>query len=362
MASSNLTIAGLAKRYGSVVALAATDLEVAAGEFLTLLGPSGSGKTTLLSLIAGLAQPDSGRLLIGTDDVTTVPPYERDIGMVFQNYALFPHMSVAENIAFPLKMRKLDSASAHRRTMEALEMVRLPDVAQRLPRELSGGQQQRIALARCLVYRPAVILMDEPLGALDKKLRDQMQLEIKRIHRELGTTIIYVTHDQEEAMTMSDRICLMNGGRIEQLGTPSALYFRPHTLFVADFLGESNLFDAVITTVAADQLIVTLASARASAPAIGSVAGLAVGDRVTLMVRPQNLELSRDAGAAGYFGATLADIVITGGLTKLYLDSGVAGVAMIVSAQPTRSAAVPHKVGDHVRLHWAADDAVAIRP
>ena len=361
MASSSLTIAGLAKRYGSIVALAPTDLEVAAGEFLTLLGPSGSGKTTLLSLIAGLAQPDSGRLSIGTDDVTDVPPYQRDIGMVFQNYALFPHMSVADNIAFPLKMRKVDSAQARRRTMEALEMVRLPDVARRLPRELSGGQQQRIALARCLVYRPAVILMDEPLGALDKKLRDQMQLEIKRIHRELGTTIVYVTHDQEEAMTMSDRICLMNGGRIEQLGTPSDLYFRPHTLFVADFLGESNLFEAVVTMVSDDRLTVTLAASQASAPAASSVAGLAVGDKVTLMVRPQNLELSDGADAAGYLGATLADIVITGGLTKLYLDPGIAGATTIVSAQPTRSAAPPYKVGDRVRLHWSAADAVAIR-
>ena len=246
MPSSSLKITGLSKRYGDVVALAPTDLEVAQGEFLTLLGPSGSGKTTLLSLIAGLATPDGGQLLIDGKDATYGAPYERDIGMVFQNYALFPHMTVAENIAFPLKMRKVDAASARKRAAEALELVRLPHVAQRFPRELSGGQQQRIALARCLVYRPAIVLMDEPLGALDKKLRDQMQLEIKRIHRELKTTIVYVTHDQEEAMTMSDRICLMNHGKIEQLGTPSELYFRPRTLFVADFLGESNLLEGTV--------------------------------------------------------------------------------------------------------------------
>ena len=238
MPSSDLRISGLCKRYGDFVALAPTDLDVAQGEFLTLLGPSGSGKTTLLSLIAGLAVPDEGKMLINGVDVTYGAPYERDIGMVFQNYALFPHMTIEENIAFPLKMRKVDSATARRRTAEALEMVRLPQLGKRFPKELSGGQQQRIALARCLVYRPSIILMDEPLGALDKKLRDQMQLEIKRIHRELGTTIVYVTHDQEEAMTMSDRICLMNGGKIEQLGTPSDLYFRPRNLFVADFLDQ----------------------------------------------------------------------------------------------------------------------------
>ncbi|MBB1652067.1 ABC transporter ATP-binding protein, partial [Delftia sp. UME58] len=247
------------KRYGDFVALAPTHLDVARGEFLTLLGPSGSGKTTLLSLIAGLAQPDEGRVLIDGADVTYGAPYERDIGMVFQNYALFPHMSIEENIAFPLKMRKVPAAEARRRAHEALEMVRLPHVASRLPRELSGGQQQRIALARCMVYRPAIILMDEPLGALDKKLRDQMQLEIKRIHRELGTTIVYVTHDQEEAMTMSDRICLMNGGAIEQLGTPADLYFRPRTLFVADFLGESNLLQGEVASVDGDILTVKLA-------------------------------------------------------------------------------------------------------
>src|SRR3569832_1475051 len=242
MAQAKLAIAGLKPRSGSITALAPTDLEVAEGEVLTLLGPAGAGKTTLLSLIAGLSVPDGGQLRIAGQDATYAAPHERDIGMVFQNYALFPHMTVAENIAIPLKMRRVDSAAAAKRAMEALELVRLPQVATRFPKELSGGQQQRIALARCLVYKPSIVLMDEPLGALDKKLRDHMQLEIKRIHRDTGTTIVYVTHDQEEAMTMSDRICLMNGGRIEQLGSPSDLYFRPRSLFTADFLGESNSF------------------------------------------------------------------------------------------------------------------------
>src|SRR5476649_480647 len=247
MSASNLQITGLCKRYGDFVALAPIDLDVDQGEFLTLLGPSGSGKTTLLSLIAGLAQPDDGQVRINGIDVTYGAPYERDIGMVFQNYALFPHMTVAENISFPLQMRKTDAKATRAKVMQALEMVHLPHVAGRYPRELSGGQQQRIALARCMVYGPSIILMDEPLGALDRKLRDQMQMEIKDLHSRLGITVLYVTHDQDEAMVMSDRICLMNHGKIKQIGTPADLYFRPNSVFVADFLGESNLLDAVVT-------------------------------------------------------------------------------------------------------------------
>ncbi|MGV2861826.1 ABC transporter ATP-binding protein [Achromobacter sp. AGC39] len=357
MSSSNLQISGLGKRYGDFVALAPTHLDVARGEFLTLLGPSGSGKTTLLSLIAGLAQPDEGRVLIDGADVTYGAPYERDIGMVFQNYALFPHMSIEENIAFPLKMRKVPAAEARRRAHEALEMVRLPHVATRLPRELSGGQQQRIALARCMVYRPAIILMDEPLGALDKKLRDQMQLEIKRIHRELGTTIVYVTHDQEEAMTMSDRICLMNGGAIEQLGTPADLYFRPRTLFVADFLGESNLLQGEVTAVDGDVLSVTLAHQGVTGQALSNGAPIKHGQKVTVMLRPQNLRVA--TSGAGLTGKLL-DVMVTGSLTKLYLDSGVADAAPIVVAYPTQRQAEQYAIGQPLTVSWQAADAVAI--
>src|SRR6195952_1650287 len=252
MSASNLQIKGLCKRYGDFVALAPVDLDVAQGEFLTLLGPSGSGKTTLLSLIAGLSQPDDGQVRINGVDVTYGAPYERDIGMVFQNYALFPHMTVAENIAFPLQMRKTDAKATREKVMQALAMVHLPHVAGRYPRELSGGQQQRIALARCMVYRPSIILMDEPLGALDKKLRDQMQLEIKLIHRDLGTTIVYATHDQEEAMTMSDLVVLMHQGRIAQTGAPRELYTEPANVFVADFIGDSNLLNGRITAIEDD--------------------------------------------------------------------------------------------------------------
>jgi len=360
MPSSSLTISAIAKRYGDVVALAPTDLDVAEGEFLTLLGPSGSGKTTLLSLIAGLTHPDEGLVRIGGADVTFRPPYARDIGMVFQNYALFPHMTIEENIAFPLKMRKVDAAEARRRTAEALEMVRLPQVARRFPRELSGGQQQRIALARCLVYRPSIILMDEPLGALDKKLRDQMQLEIKRLHREMRTTIIYVTHDQEEAMTMSDRICLMNDGMIEQLGTPDDLYFRPRTLFVADFLGESNLLPGKVDKVSEDTLSIVLADGRVTTSATGNGGTFTVGQEVRLLLRPQNLAVKKGAPSNGKLNARLTDIMVTGGMTKLYMEGLASGVQSLVAAYPTRNLGTRREIGEVLELDWHATDAVAI--
>ena len=219
------------------VALAPTDLQVRAGEFLTLLGPSGSGKTTLLQMISGLTLPSSGTLLLDGVDATQMPPGKRGIGMVFQNYALFPHMTVWENVAYGLRMRRAPADALKRAVAAALTMVKMDEYAHRYPRELSGGQQQRIALARCFVYRPSVILLDEPLGALDKKLREHMQLEIRHLHAELQATFIYVTHDQDEALAMSDRICLMNQARIEQIGTPSDLYDRPATCFAAGFIG-----------------------------------------------------------------------------------------------------------------------------
>jgi len=359
--SSSLRISKLCKRYGDFVALAPTSLDVAKGEFLTLLGPSGSGKTTLLSLVAGLAHPDEGQILVDDADVTHSPAYERDIGVVFQNYALFPHMTVEDNIAFPLKMRKVGDAEARRRTAEALETVRLPHVAKRYPRELSGGQQQRIALARCIVYRPAIILMDEPLGALDKKLRDQMQLEIKRIHRELGTTIVYVTHDQEEAMTMSDRICLMNAGAIEQLGTPEDLYFRPRSVFVADFLGESNLLPATICDVDQEGLGIILDDQRAASRAVGNGTTFEAGQQIKVMVRPQNLMVEHATEGGGKLTGRLVDVMISGSLTRLYIQSETSGAPQLVAAYPTRSSAAPYEIGQMLSLGWNAADAVAIR-
>jgi putative spermidine/putrescine transport system ATP-binding protein len=236
-------VAGLHKRYGDVNALAATDLTVRPGEFFTLLGPSGSGKTTLLRLIAGFERPDGGSIELAGQDVTRVPPFARDVNTVFQDYALFPHMTVAENIEYGLKVRRAAKADRRQRVARALDMVQLGGLGERKPAQLSGGQRQRVALARAIVNEPQVLLLDEPLGALDLKLRQHMQRELLRIQREVGITFIYVTHDQEEALTMSDRIAVLNLGRIEQVGLPAEVYEQPKTAFVADFIGVSNLIE-----------------------------------------------------------------------------------------------------------------------
>ena len=361
MSSSSLSVQGLAKRYGDFVALAPTDLVVADGEFLTLLGPSGSGKTTLLSLLAGLVPPDEGSVRIGSQDVTYAPPYERDIGVVFQNYALFPHMTIEENIAFPLKMRKVGAAEAKRRAREALEMVHLPHIAGRYPRELSGGQQQRVALARCMVYKPSIILMDEPLGALDKKLREHMQLEIKRLHREMGTTVVYVTHDQEEAMTMSDRICLMNAGRIEQLGTPADLYFRPRSLFVADFLGESNILPAALRSRSGDEVEIGVGSGGIPGRALANGNDLPPGTEVRVMVRPQNLTVARKgANTADGLQGRVSEVMVTGSLTKVYMEPLDGKLPPLVAAFPTRNETDAVRIDDVLTLSWSGRDAVVI--
>src|SRR4029077_12580291 len=236
-------VTGLRKRYGGVTALADVDLEVRAGEFFTLLGPSGSGKTTLLRLIAGFERPDAGRIELGGRDVTQVPPYARDVNTVFQDYALFPHMSVAQNIEYGLRVRRVAKAERREKIDRALEMVRLPGLGAGNPAQLSGGDRERVALARAIVNEPEVLLLDEPLGALDLKLRQEMQIELKRIQREVGITFIYVTHDQEEALTMSDRVAVLNQGHVEQVASPADVYERPATEFVAGFIGVSNIID-----------------------------------------------------------------------------------------------------------------------
>jgi putative spermidine/putrescine transport system ATP-binding protein len=237
-----LAVAGVSKRYGDFAAVEDVSFDLRRGEFLTMLGPSGSGKTTTLRMIAGFIAPDTGSILVAGTDVSRTPAYKRNIGMVFQNYALFPHMTAARNVAFPLEMRGVGRKEALQRAGGALELVGLDDKGERRPGELSGGQQQRVALARAIVFEPDLLLMDEPLGALDRKLRASMQIELMRIARETSATVISVTHDQEEALVMSDRIAIYNNGRIEQLGTAPELYDRPASLFVADFIGDSNIF------------------------------------------------------------------------------------------------------------------------
>ncbi|GAB4070812.1 ABC transporter ATP-binding protein [Ancylobacter sonchi] len=338
---------GVAKRYGEVNALHRVDLSIAKGEFVTLLGPSGSGKTTLLNLIAGMITPSSGRIVIDGRDATTLPTNKRGLGMVFQNYALMPHMTVFENIAFPLEVRRLSKAEIQRKVGEALELIQLGHVANRKPRELSGGQQQRISLARCIVYNPALILMDEPLGALDKKLREQMQLEIKRLHAELGITMLYVTHDQDEALTMSDRIVLMNGGRIEQQGTPDTLYFRPETVFSAEFIGSSNLIPGTVEIGADGSHALNTALGRFDAPA--PERAIKAGEPAVLLVRPENMTLT-DAATPASVAGHIEDSILLGGVVRHFVRCAD-GSSLIIQElnQPGRSGA--HR-GDAVRAAW----------
>lgn len=345
----------LSKSYGSVQALKATTLSVKEGEFLTLLGPSGSGKTTLLMMIAGLVAPSEGAIWIDGTDATRIPPNRRDIGMVFQNYALFPHLTVFENIAFPLRMRMMKDVDIKRKVQKILEVVALPHVANRLPRELSGGQQQRIALARSAVYEPSVILMDEPLGALDKKLRDNMQAEIRRLHREIGATVVYVTHDQGEAMSMSDRVCLMQGGGIEQIGSPEDLYFFPKTRFTGDFLGGTNFLPGTVVGHEETLWIVrmqwgdTIKAAR-----LHSGNGRAqVGDRCEVMVRPQHLTMS--GAAQGYDNCVdgrILGLTMAGLVTEYDVELPM-GAKIVVGGLTTEPDTGLSR-GDEVRLYWSS--------
>jgi putative spermidine/putrescine transport system ATP-binding protein len=350
MAEEMLRFEGVSKHYGPVVALDTVDLTVHKGEFLTLLGPSGSGKTTLLNVIAGTVAPTAGRLRLGGRDVTDLPSSQRGLGMVFQNYALFPHMTIFENVAFPLRVRRETEAAIRRKVAEALALVRLPDVAMRKPKELSGGQQQRIAIARCLVYNPDLILMDEPLGALDKKLRDQMQLEIKRLHATLGVTVLYVTHDQEEALVMSDRVCLMKAGRIEQLGLPHELYFQPKTVFAADFLGESNILEASIEG----------AELRAVGGLVSpSPVGHMAGAQTRMMIRPESLRVL-DPGEFAPCEVTgaLEDVIFIGGRTKYRVR--VEGDVVLTATRLTVAGDTAANAGSPIRLGWSPSDVVLL--
>jgi len=339
-----VTVENIWRSYGAVAAVADVSLDVQGGEFLSLLGPSGSGKTTLLMMLAGFEAPQSGRISIGGRDVTHVPPNRRDVAMVFQRYALFPHMSVAQNIAFPLRMRRLGRAARDAKVREALDMVKLSGYAERRPAELSGGQQQRVALARAIVFDPTVILMDEPLGALDKKLRQHMQLEIKQLQARLGATVIYVTHDQEEALTMSDRVAVMNGGRLVQLGTPRALYDRPATSFVADFLGEMNFLRGRVRDVAAGLALVDVAGGVAHVRAEARR-----GAAVRVAVRPEHVTLLQGETTRDLTGR-LAQVIFNGAATDVLIElpDGEALRARVGA----RSDEASLRPGDAVGIGW----------
>ncbi|HEY4165404.1 MAG TPA: ABC transporter ATP-binding protein [Reyranella sp.] len=311
--SADLRVEGLVKRFGEVVALDGVSLDIASGELLTILGPSGSGKTTLLKVVAGFETPDAGAVTVDGIDITTMPPAKRDIGMVFQNYALFPHLTVARNVAFPLEMRNVGRADIDKRVAEALSLVELKGFEKRLPRQLSGGQQQRVALARAIVFNPRLLLLDEPFGALDRKLRETMQLEVRRLQRRLGLTTIFITHDQEEALVLSDRIAVMNRGSIQQVASTTEIYERPANDFVADFVGESNIFHGTVTEVGS----VTLESGRRlliTHPA-------PVGSRVGVLMRPERF----GRGGANTFNGEVREAVYLGSSLKLRLacDDGL---------------------------------------
>ena len=349
----SVTFDRVSRRYGAVTAVAGVSLQVAAGEFVSLLGPSGSGKTTLLMMLAGFEQPDAGRLSVGERDITHIAPNKRGIAMVFQRYALFPHMTVAENIAFPLRTRGVGRADRERRIREALAMVKLDDYAARKPAELSGGQQQRVALARAIVFDPPVILMDEPLGALDKKLRQHMQVELKQLQRRLGATVIYVTHDQEEALTMSDRVAVMNHGRLVQLGAPRALYDDPADAFVADFIGEMNLLPGRVNAASGPECRMTLPGGMGRGRCR---AALAAGAAARLAVRPEHVRLGAAPPPGDGLRGTLGQAVFNGATTSMLIE--LPGGAVLRALAETRSPMAGLEPGAEVFATWTAADAL----
>lgn len=352
---SDVSLRAICKRYGTALVVDSLNLEIHQGEFLTLLGPSGCGKTTTLRMVAGFVQPTSGRIHIGGEDVTDLEPRKRQIGMVFQDYALFPHLTIAENIAFGLVERRTPREQIALRVRELLDLIRLPEVGGRLPGELSGGQQQRVALARAIANPPRVLLMDEPLGALDLKMREHMQLELRRIQQQLGLTAIYVTHDQTEAMTMSDRIAVMNGGKIEQLDSPEAIYSRPKTRFVAGFVGKVNFLSGVVRAVDQDLATIETAGGRFVTAAMGERSG----GSVTVAVRPECMTLH--APRAPENGCNVLDGRIVartycGNVQQYSVEFGQDASVLI----ETRPNVEGWKVGDNVRVAWHSDDAVVV--
>jgi spermidine/putrescine ABC transporter ATP-binding subunit len=348
------------KRFDTMVAVDRVSLAINPGEFITFLGPSGSGKTTTLMMIAGFEYPTGGEIYIDDRPIVTTPPHRRNIGMVFQNYALFPHMNVAENIGFALKQRGVDKATIQRRVAQVLEVVRLGGYEARYPRQLSGGQQQRVALARAIIFNPRVLLMDEPLSALDKQLREGLQLEIKRLHNELGITFIYVTHDQREALVMSDRIAVMNEGKVEQLGSPADLYDRPANRFVAGFIGESNFLEGEVAESAPSEAVLRIGSATVRAL---SAVALAAGAAATLAVRPEKLLFAAAADAPPVPGinrlaAVVRDVTFVGEMHRyvLELETG----ALLILKQQHRFAIRPHALGAAVAIEWHVEDTLVV--
>ncbi|EWY41611.1 spermidine/putrescine ABC transporter ATPase [Skermanella stibiiresistens SB22] len=353
-----MSIRDLTKRYGSVAAIDRLSLDIASGEFLSLLGPSGSGKSTILMAIAGFVDPDGGDILLDGQPVGGLPPEKRGFGVVFQGYALFPHMTVRGNIAYPLKLRGIRGAELDRRVERAIDLVHLQAFAARMPRQLSGGQQQRVALARALVFDPAVVLLDEPLSALDKKLRAELQFELKSLHQRLGTTFVNVTHDQEEAMTMSDRIVILRDGRVQQTGTPDALYNTPATRFVADFLGRANFLDGVAGSVSGGCLTIDIDGAsvrhrlRDGEPRMGRTALLAL--------RPERLSVLAPDAAVGDRNRVEGRVVTSAFVGSQHIHVVETPLGVLEAHTPAFGAGVLRKPGEAVALAWPWDGGVLV--
>lgn len=359
-----LSIANIRKNYGTTMAVDGISVDVQEGEFVSLLGASGSGKSTTLMICAGFERPTSGAVHMDGRDITGLPPHKRGIGMVFQSYSLFPHMTVTDNLAYPLRRRKMGRLDISRRVERSLRLVDLMGYGGRYPRQLSGGQQQRVALARALIFEPPILLMDEPLAALDKKLREQMQVELAHIHRQLGVTVLYVTHDQGEALGLSDRIVVMHRGRVAQVGTPTEVYTRPKSLFVARFIGDSNVLIGIAEQVVDGRVLVRLGDgeqAWASAPI-----HIGAGDPVAIVTRPEHLELGTLHGPSASSAAEHAGVSVRL-VGSTYMGSLVRWEARarddtrIAIHVPTGSAALTiGGAGDEVLVRWAANDAIAL--
>ena len=341
---------------GETLVVKNLNLDIAQGEFVTMLGPSGSGKTTCLMMLAGFETATHGEIFLDGTPINNVPPHKRDIGMVFQNYALFPHMTVAENLAFPLQVRKLSRGETEDRVKKALDMVQLGEFGARRPAQLSGGQQQRVALARALVFEPRLVLMDEPLGALDKQLRETMQYEIKHIHESLGVTVVYVTHDQTEALTMSDRVAVFNDGIIQQLAPPVDLYEQPENSFVAQFIGENNKLSGRIASVEDNVCVAEVAGSTVRALAV-NVGG--AGEATTLSLRPERVFIEPDEGALpNIFEAKVKELIFLGDHVRTRLD--VCGNDEFIVKVPNASGHVHLRPGATTRVGWQIEDCRAL--
>jgi spermidine/putrescine transport system ATP-binding protein len=356
-----IALESVSKSFGSVEAVRGLSLEVRESEFITLLGPSGCGKTTTMRMIAGFEEPDEGRILLRGRDVVGVPPNRREVNMVFQHYALFPHMTVEDNVGYGLKLRRRPKDERRRVVGEMLDLVRLSGFERRRPSQLSGGQQQRVALARALVNRPAALLLDEPLGALDVKLRKQMELELKRIQHELGTTFVYVTHDQEEALSMSDRIAVMNQGVIEQLASPREIYEHPATPFVADFVGVLNAMPIRVDEV--HDLIASMRLGDGEHVEVLVPMGASAGEQLTAVVRPERVRIHRRGDAIAEDGSRVhgrvALIVYLGTLTQFHVDTSLG--ARLIAHRLSDEGAGEVREGDEVVLSWGHEDASVLR-